>query len=50
MTKIARMRRLEHVIETDEAAIHNRLIFAELGRKWVIGGSLNFVAFDEYLV
>ena len=44
------MRRLGHVIETDEAATHNRLIFVDLGRKWVTGDSLNFVAFDEYRV
>jgi hypothetical protein len=50
MTKIARMRRLGHVIEKDEAAKPTRLIFVELGRKWVTGDSLNFVAFDEYLV
>jgi hypothetical protein len=47
VTQIARKRRLGHVIKMDEAAKPNRLTFVELGRKWVTGDSLNFVAFDE---
>lgn len=47
MIKVARMRRRGHVVEMDEAATPNRLMFVELRRKLVRGDSLHFVAFDE---